>query len=163
MTSKKRRHFISCWVHFLKLRHFKQHFCPNFLHARKNYKNKHNLQRKNVCTFILDAIFVKSKHIQQFCDGFQTFCPNCHRFFPDFKGFWPDFYQIKSYWVVLAPPAPPPPTPVPEHDAWSISLWQGVTFYAFFTLLLHQVSATANYRKTKTTGHPKLLRVNTLI
>ena len=84
----------------------------------KRTKEKHDLKKwKNVCTLTLGAIFVKSKHIQQFCESFHTFCPNCHRFCTDFKGFWRDFYQIKSYGGVLAPPAPPPPTPVPEHDA----------------------------------------------
>jgi len=49
---------------------------------------------------ILGAIFVKSKHIQQFCVGFHTYCSNFHRFFPD-------FCQIKHFGGGLAPPAPP--------------------------------------------------------
>jgi len=51
---------------------------------------------------ILGAIFVKSMHIQQFCEGIHTFCPNFHRFCPD-------FHQSKSFRGALAPP---PPTPV---------------------------------------------------
>jgi len=44
----------------------------------KRTKEKHDLQ-KNVCTLTLGAILVKSRHIQQFCEGFHTFCPNFNR------------------------------------------------------------------------------------
>jgi len=60
-------------------------------------------QKKNVCTLILGAIFVTSKYIKRFCEGFHTFCPNFHRFCPDFKGFCPDFHHIKSFGVHLHP------------------------------------------------------------
>jgi len=43
------------------------------------------ISKKNVCTLILGAIFVKSKHIQRFWRGFQTFCPNFYRFSPNQK------------------------------------------------------------------------------
>ena len=74
---------------------------------------KHDLQKKrNVCTLISAAIFVKSKHIKRFCKGFHTFCSNLHRLFPDLKGFFPDFHQIKIFEGGLPPPAPPLPTPL---------------------------------------------------
>jgi len=60
--------------------------------------------KKNVCTFILGAIFIKSKHIHWFCKPFHTFCPNLHRFCPDFKWFL-DFYQIRRFGGALAPPS----------------------------------------------------------
>jgi len=67
---------------------------------------------KNIGTLILDAIFMKSKHIQRFCETFHKFCSNFHRFSPDFKWFFPDFHQIKSFGGAVAPPALPPSTPV---------------------------------------------------
>jgi len=51
----------------------------------KKIKNK-----KNVFTFIFGAIFAKSTHIHQFCEGLQIFCPN-------FLTFFPDFHQIKIF------------------------------------------------------------------
>jgi len=50
--------------------------------------------KRNVCTLISGATFVKSKHIKRFCQGFHTFCP-------DFKGFFPAFHQFKSFRVRL--------------------------------------------------------------
>jgi len=49
--------------------------------------------------------FVKSNHLQRFCEGIQAFCPNFHRFCPD-------FHQIKSLGGALASLAPLPPTQV---------------------------------------------------
>jgi len=60
--------------------------------------------KKNVYTFILGAIFVKSQHMQRFSERFHTFCPNFHRFCPDFKWFCPDFLQIKTFGGAVAPP-----------------------------------------------------------
>ena len=55
---------------------------------------KHDLQKKrNICTFISGAIFVKT--IKRFCEGFHTFCPNLHRFFLGFKGFSRIFIKSK--------------------------------------------------------------------
>jgi len=67
-------------------------------------------KKKNVGTFILGAIFAKSKHIQQLCEGFRTFCPNFHRFCPDFK----DFHLIQSLGGTVAPL---PPTPIQQWSA----------------------------------------------
>jgi len=53
----------------------------------------------------LGAIFVKSKHVQQFCEGLHIFCTNFLRFFLY-------FHQIKTFGGAVAPPAPPPPTSV---------------------------------------------------
>ena len=78
---------------------------------KKNWRNVTS-KKRNVCTLISGAIFVKSKHIKRFCEGFHTFCPNLHRFCSDFKGFFPDFHQIKKLGGELPPPAPPPPTPL---------------------------------------------------
>jgi len=58
-----------------------------------------------VCIFISGTIFVKSKHIKRFCEGFHTFCPTFHRFSPD-------FHQIKTFGRALAPSTPPSPTPL---------------------------------------------------
>jgi len=82
--------------------------------------------KENVCTLILGSIFVKSKHIQRFCEGFHTFCPNFHRFCPDFKEFYPDFHQIKSFGGALEPP---PPTLVlyciiDKLDTFLLSMWK---------------------------------------
>ena len=47
---------------FFKSMHFKHHFPPNFAQTcPKKGKLKHDHQKKNVCTSILGAIFVKSK------------------------------------------------------------------------------------------------------
>jgi len=56
---------------------------------------------KNVCNLILGAIFAKSKHIQQLCEGFHTFCPNFPGFSPNLK-FWgcactPTSYTSSTY------------------------------------------------------------------
>jgi len=59
----------------------------------------------------LGAIFVKSKHTQQFFEGFHIFCPNFHRFCPDFKEICPDFHQIKRFGCAVAPPFPTPVVP----------------------------------------------------
>jgi len=40
---------------------------------------------KKACTLILGGIFVKSKHVQQFCEGMHTFYPNFRRFYLDSK------------------------------------------------------------------------------
>jgi len=37
-------------------------------------------RKKNVRTLILGVIFLKSKHIQRFCERFHKFCQNLHRF-----------------------------------------------------------------------------------
>jgi len=58
---------------------------------------KYDPKKRNVCTLISGAIFVKSKHIKRFCEGFYTFWPNFHRFCANFKGFFPDFHQIKIF------------------------------------------------------------------
>ena len=62
-------------------------------------------KKENVCTFNLGDIFVKPKHMQQFCEDFHTFCPNFYIFCPYFKGFCPDFHHIKSFGGALAHPA----------------------------------------------------------
>ena len=63
-------------------------------------------KKKNVCTLILGAIFVRSKHIQRFAKRFRKFCQNFHRFCPDFQRFYPDFHQIKSFGGAVEPPSP---------------------------------------------------------
>jgi len=63
----------------------------------------------------------------------------------------------------LNPLAPLLPTPVPEHNACSISLWHGVTFYAFLDCTFTSSFCNRKLTENKTTGHPKLLRLNTLI
>jgi len=101
---------------FFISKHFKHNFCPNLpqtcpnfpLLAWKKTEEAWPLKKRNVCTLISGAIFVKSKHIKRFCEGFHTFCPISHRFCPDFKGFFPDFHQIKNFGGGLPPPAPPP-------------------------------------------------------
>jgi len=70
-------------------------------------------RNKNICTFTLGAIFVKSKHIQRLCESFFTFCQNFYRFCPDFMGFCPDFHQIEKFLACDCTPCNPPPTPVP--------------------------------------------------
>jgi len=81
-------------------------------------KNKCKDDLKKVCTLILGAISVRSKHIQRFCEHFHTFCQNFHRFCPDFKLFCPDFHQTKRFGGADAPHAPPLPTPVMHVLAW---------------------------------------------
>jgi len=55
----------------------------------------HDLKKK----FFLVAIFVKSKHVPQFCEGLHIFCRN-------FLRFGPNFHQIKTFGGALAPPPP---------------------------------------------------------
>ena len=94
---KKRLHFCSCWAYFFKSNPFKHHFCPNFPNLpEKNWIKTRPPVKKGL------YFFVKSKHIQRFCEGIQAFCPNFNRFCPD-------FHQIKSIGGELASP---PPTPV---------------------------------------------------
>jgi len=72
---------------FFQIKAHQRHFCPNLSQlARK----KHDFQKneKNVCTLISDAIFVKSKHIKRFCEGFHTFCPDL-RLHPRLLHHWP--------------------------------------------------------------------------
>jgi len=71
---------------------------------------------------MLGAIFIKSKHIQWFCQRFHTFRPNFHRFCPDFKSFCPDFHKIKNFGGEVATPALPPSTPVGKTIAYTLSL-----------------------------------------
>ena len=61
---------------FFKLKHFKHHFCPNFPKLARKELTKNMTSKQNVCAFIWSAIFVKSKHIQRFCEGNHTFFPN---------------------------------------------------------------------------------------
>ena len=66
-------------------------------------------KEKNVCTLILGAIFVKSKHIPTaILQTFSKFCQNFHRFCPD-------FHQIKNFGGVLAPPTLTPVTLTEPH------------------------------------------------
>ena len=51
----------------------------------------HDLKKK-----FFGAIFVKSKHVQQFCESVHIFCTN-------FLRFGPDFHQIKTFGVQLHP------------------------------------------------------------
>jgi len=78
------------WVHLFKSRHFKHHFCPNFSYLAQKQLSSNMTSKKKLFTFILDAIFVKSTHIQEFCAGLHIFCPN-------FLTFCPDFHQIKTF------------------------------------------------------------------
>jgi len=52
---------------------------------------------------------------------------------------------------------------VPEHNACSISLWQGVTFYAFLYCAFTSSFCNRKLMENKTKEHPRLLRANTLI
>jgi len=61
---------------------------------------------------ISGAVFVTSKHIKRFCEGFHKFFQNLHRFCSGFKGFFPDIHEIKNFGGELPPPAPPSPTPL---------------------------------------------------
>jgi len=54
---------------------------------KKKYKNIDNF---------LGAIFVKSKHVQQFCEGLHIFCTK-------FLRFCPDFHQLKTFGGAVAP------------------------------------------------------------
>jgi len=47
----------------------------------------------------LGAIFVKSKHVQQFSEDSHIFCTN-------FLRFCPDFHQIKTFGGAVAPLTP---------------------------------------------------------
>ena len=118
---KKWLHFIAFWAHFFEIIALQAPFLPKFppnlpkflLNCpKKNWRNMTSKKKKNVCTLISGAIFVKSKHIKRFCEGFHTFCSNLHRFCLDFKRFFPDFHHIKNFGGGLPPPSPPPPTPL---------------------------------------------------
>ena len=94
-------------------------------------------KEKNVCTLILGAIFVKSKHIHDFCEGIHTFYPNFHRFCPHFKLFCPDFHQIESFGGAFAPPPPTPlcvwythssPSTKCTWDFLSVGFWKSTSF-----------------------------------
>jgi len=106
------------WLHFIPFRaHFFQNkalqapflskFPPNLPKfpltcPKKNWGNMTS-KKRNVCTLISGAIFVKSKHKKRFCEGFHTFCPNLHRYCPNFKGIFTDFHQIKNFGGGLTP------------------------------------------------------------
>jgi len=77
---------------FFKIEALQALFLTKFPLTRTKRTKLKQTFKKNVCTLLLGAIFVKSKHIQRFCEGIHTFCPNFHRFFPD-------FHQIKSFGV----------------------------------------------------------------
>ena len=100
---KKRLHFFSCWVHLFKSKHNSStivelaQISPNL--PEKNKIKTWPPKEKKVCTLILGAIFVKSKHIQRFCERFYKFCQKFHRCFPDFR-------QIKNFGGAVAPPSP---------------------------------------------------------
>jgi len=55
------------------------------------------ISKKNKFSY-LGAVLVKSKHVQQFCEGLHIFCP--------------DFHEIKTFGAAVTPPAPPPSTSV---------------------------------------------------
>ena len=56
---------------------------PNL--PRKNYlKMWPSKTNKRCLLYDFGAIFVKSEHVQRFCEGIHTFCPHFHRFFPAF-------------------------------------------------------------------------------
>ena len=56
---------------------------PNF--PRKNYlKMWPSKTNKRCLLYDFGAIFVKSEHVQRFCEGIHTFCPHFHRFCPAF-------------------------------------------------------------------------------
>jgi len=58
----------------------------------------------------------KQTHVgHHFCPDFQLFSKRFHKFCPDLHVFCPDFYQIKTFGVALALPAPLPPTPLTNH------------------------------------------------
>jgi len=118
MTSKKWLHFIPFRAHFFQIKALQASFLPKFnpnmpkfplTCPKENWRNMTSKKKKHL-HLISGAIFVKSKHIKQFCECFHTYCSNLHRFCPDFKGFCPDFHQIKIFGGGLPPPAPPPPT-----------------------------------------------------
>ena len=114
--NKKRVHFLSRWAHFFRSKHFNHHICrhspqtcPNFPLTCPNFtclarkELYENMTFKKVCTLISADTFVKSKHIQRFCQSIHKICPHFHRF--------DGFRQIKSFGGVLSSPAPPPLTP----------------------------------------------------
>jgi len=81
--------------------YFRHHFCPNLPKfpltcLKKNWRNMTS-KKRNVFTLISGAIFVKSKHIKRFCEGFHKFCPNLHRFCPDLRDF-PGFSSSQKFW-----------------------------------------------------------------
>ena len=69
---------------------------PQFpFNCPKTTKLMHDF-RKKIIIIVLGAIFVKSKHVQQFCEGLHIFCTN-------FLRFCPDFHQIKTFGGAVAP------------------------------------------------------------
>jgi len=99
-------------------------FPPNLskfpLTCPKRTKWKHDHQKeKNVCTLILVAISIKSKHIKRFCESFHTISR-------DFKGFFSDFQQNQKFWGCACTPAHPPPRPVLHINFFSIFLTPSV-------------------------------------
>ena len=87
MTSKKWLHFIPLRAHVFQIKALQAPFLPKFppnfpkfppTYPRNNWR-KITSKKRNVCTLISSAIFVKSKHIKRFCQGFHTFCPHLHR------------------------------------------------------------------------------------
>ena len=86
--------------------HFKHHFGQRELTKHITPKK---INKKNVCTLILGAIFVKSKHIQQVWESVHIFFLNFPRLCPDFKEFFQDFHKNKSYGGAPATSSPPTP------------------------------------------------------
>jgi len=102
ITAKKWLHFIPFRAHFFQIKALQAPFLPKFppnlpkfplTCPRKNWRNMTSKKKRNICTFISGAIFVKT--IKRFCEGFHTFCPNLHRFFLGFKGFSRIFIKSK--------------------------------------------------------------------
>ena len=78
---------------FFISKHIKRHFAQIF--PKKTTKK---WRPKTLCTLILCAIFLKSKRIKRFCDGFHTFCPN-------FKGYCPRIFTKSNFWGCASTPA----------------------------------------------------------
>ena len=76
---------------FFEIKAFQAPFLPKFhIIFPKWTKNKHDLHTKNVCTFVLGAIFAKSKHIEKICDVFMHFT----QISTDFARIFEDFTRI---------------------------------------------------------------------
>jgi len=91
---------------FFQIKALQAPFLPKFTGKELN---ENMTSKKNVCTLILSAIFVKSKAHTAILRRYSHILPK----FPHI--FCPDFHQIKSFGGALAPL---PTTPVLKNIIW---------------------------------------------